>query len=169
MALDKWDLSGVHGLRQYIWKLLQDELGWSATNYGGLIPITTPEQQPEFTAFNKPFIVYSYAKKQGTNNYLLENEIAAFTIYSAKSHEIHKALNLLDTKLDKRDESAREINEFIQGLAEEQYRYFDYKSIWTSGIQGPQPFTEEGGRRGGMITVNSMYTHYGPDGLAIRS
>jgi len=169
MPVGKWDLGGVHGVRQYMWKLLQDELGWKASDYGGLTPITTPEQQPEFNNFNKPYIVYSYSKKQGTNNYFLEGEIATFVIYSSDSADIRRAINLFDAKLDKRDESAAEVNDFISASSlDPEYKYFDYKSLWVSMIQGPQPVTEEGGRRDGLINVNINYTHYGPDGKAIR-
>lgn len=170
MAINKWELAGTHALRQYLWKQLQVELGWTAADYGGLTPITTPEQQPEFNNFNKPYIVYSFGKKPGTNLYLLEGETAAFTVYSQSTSDINRVLNLFDTKLDKRDEAAAEINAFLasSSLAPE-FKYFDFKTTWVSGYQGPQPLTEEGGRRDGLITVNIEYTHYGPDGKAVRS
>lgn len=169
MTIGKWDLSGVHGLNKYVWELLKDELGWSTVDYGGLTPITTPEQQPEFNAFDKPFIVYSFAKKMGGNNYLIESEIASYTIYSQHSMDILRVLTMLDAKLDKRDETAEELNAFISASTlDPEYKKFDYKTLWISGIQGPQPVTEEGGRRDGLINVNMNYTHYGADGLAIR-
>lgn len=169
MTIGKWDLAGVHGLRQYIWYLLQEELEWTAENYGGLVPIVTPEQQPEMTAFNKPFIVYAYSKKMGSNNYFLESEVASFTIFSQSEKDIRQVLNLLDTKFDKRDEAAYELNEFIsQSSLDVQYKYFDYKTIWVSAFQGPAPESEEGGRRDGVININVTYTHYGPDGAPVR-
>ena len=169
MSITDWDLFGVHGVRQYLWAQLQAELDWDAADYGGLTPITTPEQQPEFTNFNKPFVVYSYAKKAGGNLYLLEQEIAAFTVYSQSATHITRVLNLFDAKLDKRDESAREINAFISASSlAQKYKDFDYKWTSTNGIQGPQPLTEEGGRRDGLITVNIAYTHYGTNGASIR-
>jgi hypothetical protein len=178
MSIGKWDLSGVHGLRRYIWQLLQDELGWSIDNYNvsvegktvQMVPIITPEQQPEMTSINAPFLVYSYAKKQGSNNYFLEQEVASFTVYSPNEKDIRQVINMLDAKFDKRDEAARELNGFIGSAdLDPAYKDFDYKTLWVSGIQGPQPQNEEGGRRDGVVNINITYTHYGPNGLAVRN
>lgn len=167
MAISDWELAGVHSLRKYIWKLLQDELGWSAETYGGLVPITTPEQEPEFTNFNAPFLVYTYSKSSTSNLYALEAEVCAFTIYSGSSSDITKVINLLSAKLNKRDESAKELNDFVSTL-DDRYKAFDFKTVVVSGSQGSQPVTQEGGRKDGYITVSMKYTHYGSDGLSIR-
>lgn len=177
MSIGKWELSGVHGLRRYIWQLLQDELGWKLSDYTimvegkpvQMVPIITPEQQPEFNSIDKPYIIYAYSKRQGSNNYFLEQEIASFTIYSNAEKDIRQAINMLDAKFDKRDEAAQELNKYISAAGlDPAYGYFDYKTLWVSGIQGPQPQTEEGGRRDGVININITYTHYGPDGQAVR-
>ena len=178
MSITDWDLSAVHGLRRYMWQALQDELEWEPANYSivrdgqtvQVVPIVTPEQQPELNDLYWPYIVYSYAKKQSGDLFVLEGEIVSFTIYSTRQIDINRALNLFDAKLDKRDESARELNDYIRANPDldDRYKAFDYKTLWVSGMQGPQPITEEGGRRDGLINVNITYTHYGPDGLSIR-
>lgn len=170
MSITDWDLSAVHGLRQYMWSLLQTELGWLPADYEvtkdgqqvRLVPIVTPEQQPELNDLDEPYIVYAFSKKQSSNLYVLDGEIATFTIYSRQEVDIRRVLNLFDAKFDKRDDSAREINNWIKAQSglDDRYKDFDYKTLWVSGAQGPQPVTEEGGRRDGLININITYTHY---------
>jgi hypothetical protein len=82
-------------------------------------------------------------------------------VYSQSSTDITRVLNLFDAKLDKRDESAKEINAYIKASSlAQKYKDFDYKWTSVNGIQGPQPLSEEGGRRDGLITINIGYTHY---------
>src|SRR6476469_3282185 len=108
--MGKWDYSGVHGINLYLWQRLKDELEWSASNYGGLIPITTPQQQPEFNSFNFPYIVYSYTPQGTGPDWLIENEVVAYTIFSANSSDIRKALNVMKASLNRFDETAADLN-----------------------------------------------------------
>ena len=166
----KWDLAATHALRKYIWNLLQTELGWSADKYGGLTPIATPEQQPEFNAFNAPYIVYSFGKSPNGELWLVEREVAVFTVFSASANEINQVVNLLSTKLNKRDETARDINNYIRAteLPGSFYHNFDFKTVTVMGAQGPQAVTTEGGRRDGYLTVALEYTLGDANGGSIR-
>lgn len=167
MAIDDWELAGVHGLRKYVWHLLETELGWKTSDYGGLTPIITPEQEPELMAFSKPFLVYTYARANTSNLYALETEIAAFTVYATSDRDIVKVVNLLGAKLNKRDETAQELNDFVDSL-DGRYNEFDYKTIRVVGAQGAQPVDQEGGRKDGYISVSLTYTHYDNNGRSIR-
>lgn len=179
MTLTKWDLMATHGLRQYIWSLLQSELGWSLSNYHDpvknvdYVPIVAAEQQPEMNQFEAPYLVYAYSKKMSGNLHVIEGEVAAFVVYAKTTTEINQVLNLLAAKFDRRDESAQNLNKWLKtsGL-DQQYKNFDYKTMWVSGFQGPQPALETGGRRDGSITINITYTHYntaaGGNGAEIR-
>ena len=168
--VSKWDLAATHGLRKYIWQLLQTELGWNASNYGGLTPLVTPEQQPELNAFNAPYIVYSFGKSPNGSLWQIEREIAVFTIFSASAAEINQVVNLLTTKLNKMDESARDVNDYLSASLDLDpfYRKFDFKTVSVMGAQGPQAVTTEGGRRDGYITVAIEYTLYDSNGQSVR-
>lgn len=169
--MGKWDYSGVHGINLYLWQRLKDELGWSASNYGGLIPITTPQQQPEFNAFNFPYIVYSYTPQGTGPDWLIEGEVAAYTIFSANSADIRKAVNVLKSSLNRFDETAKDVNDFVStsSLATADIKAFDYKSIRVTSASGPQPPAQEGGRQDGNVIVSYRYTHSDPaTGNSIR-
>jgi hypothetical protein len=171
MAIDTWKRAGAHGVRKYIWNLLQTELGWNSANYGGLVPITTPEQQPEFNNFDFPYIVYSYSRTSTSNLWVLESEVMALTVFAKDGGDIDAVVNLLGAKLNKRDETAKDVNKYIKAseASNSFYRNFDFKSFRVTGAQGPQAVTTEGGRRDGYVTISYTYTLYGSNGVAIHS
>lgn len=155
-----WNLSGVHGLRHYMWYLLQTELGWSAANYNGMVPITTPEEQPEFMDFNAPYIIYGYARANNPRAWLIESEVAHFRVFSTVGKDIIAALSMLSSKLDRQDEAAKALNNYVNDPAnslDARYKDFDYKAIWVNSVEGPSPSHEEGGRRDGRMTVRMDY------------
>lgn len=158
-----YKLSAVHGLRSYMWRLLQDELGWTLDDYADAngtkyVPIITPEQDKIFNAIDKPYIVYSFSRGATSNAWFVENEMGAFTVYSSNADDIREVLNMFQTKFNRRDDSAYDLNEYVQKNLADKYKVFDYKTLWVSTVQGPQPATEEGGRRDGYMTINMNYT-----------
>lgn len=164
-----WDLAGVHGLNKYIWSILQSDLGWSAANYGGLTPITTPQQEPEFNALDQPYIVYTYAKSDTGDDWWLESEMVAYTIFSQSEKDIRQATNLLFSRLNQRDTSAQIVNDYISASGSDDNKAFDYKAIAVTSLQGAQPSLQEGGRYDGLVVVKYAYTHYSPvTGESIR-
>jgi hypothetical protein len=168
--MGKWDYSAVHGINLYIWQRLKDELNWNANNYGGLIPITTPEQQPEFNSFNAPYIVYSYSPQGTDPDWIIEGEVIAYTVFSANSSDIRQAINVMKASLNRFDESAKDVNSFIKSstLATADIKAFDYKVVRVTSASGPQPALQEGGRRDGSLILTVRYTHSGSNGLSIR-
>lgn len=170
MEASDWGKAGSHAVRKYVWAMLQQELGWDKANYGGLTPITTPEQQPEFNNFNAPYIVYAFARASTGNLWNLEGEIMTMTIFSQKGSDIDAVVNMLGSKLNKRDETAKDINKFISTTEASGsfYRNFDFKSFTVTGAQGPQAVTTEGGRRDGYITTSFIYTLYDSTGKALH-
>ena len=158
-----YKLSAVHGLRSYMWRLLQDELGWKLDDYADengtkYVPIITPQQEKIFNAMDKPYIVYSFSRGDTGNAWFIENESGAFSVFSSDPDDIQKVINLFQTKFNRRDDSAYDLNTYVQTRLGENYRVFDYKSIKVTTVQGPQPATEEGGRRDGLITIYMTYT-----------
>jgi hypothetical protein len=146
-----------------MWRLLQDELGWTKDDYADengvtYVPIVTPQQEKIFNAMDKPYIVYSFSRGATSTAWFVENEIGAFAIYSSNEEDIRKVINLCQTKFNRRDDSAQDLNDYVQTTLGDNYKQFEYKTIWVSTVQGPEPATEEGGRRDGLITINMNYT-----------
>lgn len=183
----KWDYTGVHGLNKYLWSRIQTELGWSADNYGGLTPITTPQQQPEFNAYDYPYIVYGYTLQGVSPLYVVEGEVVTYTVFSTKSADIRQAVNVIKAALNRYDDSARDVNLYLQGgkvyqngswvtvtgAGSDDNKAFDYKTIRVNQATGPEPALTEGGRQDGSVIVSMEYTHSNPaigptGGLSIR-
>jgi len=170
--MGNWNYTAGSGIALYLWKEMKAELGYSETDYGGLIPITTPHEAPELLGFTGPNLVYTWSKRpNGDGLWLLENELITFTVFSQKAEKINEVINLAYGRFNKQDESAADVNDYIQGLlgtAYADYRRFDYKSISVVMADGPSPPLQEGGRYDGYFTLSIRYTHYGTDGLSIR-
>ena len=156
----KWDYTGVHGLNKYLWSRIKTELSWKESDYGGLVPITTPQQQPEFNSYNKPYIVYSYTLQGTGPEWWMKREVAIYTIFSASPADVRQAVNLIDGALGRYEDSANAVNDYIQANGSADNKQFDYKIITTSQANGPEPSTSEGGRHDGRIVVAMEYTHY---------
>ena len=167
-----WNYTAGTGLALYLWDEMKSELGYSETDYGGLIPIVTPHESPELQGFDGPNIVYTWSKRpQPGGLWLIENELVTFTIYSQKAEKINEIINLAFARLNKEDESGQDLNTFTStlfGAAYADIRRFDYKSLSVLMADGPQAPLQEGGRYDGYFTVGVKYTHYGLDGLSIR-
>ena len=94
----------------------------------------------------------------------------ALTVFSSSGTAIDEVVNLLGAKLNKRDDTAKDINDYLADTEapDSFYRNFDFKSFSVTGAQGPQAVTTEGGRRDGYITISYTYTLYDSNGLALH-
>lgn len=164
----KWDYTAVHGLNKYLWSRLQSELGWSASDYNGLTPIATPQQQPEFNAIDKPYIVYGYTLQGSGTDWFLNEEVITYTIFATQSKDIREAVNLFKAVLNRFDESATDVNDYVIANGSGDNKAFDYKTIRVNMATGPEPAVTEGGRQDGSVIVSVTYTHYNADGDTIR-
>jgi len=57
-----------HVLNGYVWAVLKANTTMIESNYGGLRPIIPASQEPEFTQYNKPFLVYGFAEDPTSDN-----------------------------------------------------------------------------------------------------
>lgn len=158
----KWNLTGVHGLNKFLWAKLQAELGWDKTNYGGLTPITVPQQQPEFNNYNAPYVVYNYSHQSTGENFWEQEEQVSYAVYSAEESDIRQFINVIREYLNRRDESAGLINDYIRANGSDENKRFDYKYTYVISTSGAQPAVTEGGRMDGLVIVRICYTYYDP-------
>jgi len=170
--MSDWNYTAGAGVSLYLWNQMKAELGYSETQYGGLIPITTPNESPELQGFDGPNIAYTWSKRPSAGGlWLVENELITYTIFSQKAEKINEIINLAFGRLNKQDESAKDLNNYTASLFGSSYadiKNFDYKSVSVLMADGPNPPLQEGGRYDGYFTVSVTYTHYGSDGLSIR-
>lgn len=156
MSID-FNAGAVHGVNSFVWSKLQSDLGWKQSDYRGLTPITTPQQQAEFNDMGKPYILYNYrVGNVGGSNYAYKEEYVVYLINSSRDSDIRKVLNLLDYYLSGMDESASLINEYLK--SNNAFRQFDYKSVMSRGGQGATPTDQEGGIMDGTYEFAIRYT-----------
>lgn len=158
-----YSLNAVHAANHYLWSKLQSELGWSSSNYSGLTPITVAQQQPEFTGFDKPFIVYSYSVDPIGTSTWEKSETCAYSIFSADEEDIRKTINLMVSLFKDYDESADRLNSWINSNLTTKYKKFDFKYVRLMAGSGSQPAEQEGGRMDGLVVINYTYTTWNTD------
>lgn len=155
----RFEASAIHGVNSFVWSKLQEEFGWTAKDYGGRIPITTPQQSQEFNDLGKPYILYNYRMSTVRGTYGYKEDHARYQVNSPKESDIRKTLNLLDYYLGSQDASGSLINDYIHSLpAPNSYREFEYKTIMTPQGSGANPTGQEGGIMDGAFEFSIRYT-----------
>ena len=159
MTERKWKLAGIHGIRRFIWHLMQQELGWTTTPYRGAQPVITPQQAPEFNDYGAPYIVYNYSHLPTAEDYFLHREQAVFTVYAADEEDVREVINVLYEYFKAHDDSAKIVNYWLGTLDNApEYQKYDYKIIRVTSSVGASPADQEGARHSGSISIYYTYT-----------
>lgn len=159
----KWKLTGFSPVRKYLWHLLQTELGWSKSNYGGLVPITTPQQQSEFSDVDHPYIVTGSIISQSAGIPFIEQETVALVVSSTFGDDILAVGNLVRRYLGFHDLSAALVNKHTAENGSVNDRKFDIKSVSVLSSDTAEPTGQEGGRSDASIVLRIEYTYIGDD------
>lgn len=157
-------VAGANIIRGVVWDILRADLNWSTLD-NGLVPIVTPDQQPELNQQNSPYIVYTYSGQASADtSYWIDEEQATFTVYSQNEEDVRKVINLFRDNFKAYDESARMVNDWITfaTASSNEFRKFDFKWIRLVATMGADPVTEEGGRTSGTATIRYRYTYTDP-------
>ena len=156
-----YTISGIHPIRRVVWALLQAELGWSSSNYGGAVPIVTPQEQPELNHGESPYVIYNYSTQAAGVNHLLKEEQATFVIHGPDDKQLRAALNLFDSYFSSYDESAAYVNWWIQDHGSDNYKRFNFKWIRVVSAIGAGPTEQEAGSQDAVVTIRYQYTETG--------
>jgi hypothetical protein len=135
---------------------MQTELGYKKADYNGLIPITTPAQQPELNSIGKPYIVYDYFIQPTGTVWLIKNEVITFTMYANSVEPINEFIALFSDYMNRFDETGQLLNNYLVNSAHG--REFDFKTSFINASLGPQPPTQEGGWLDGYVSIQITYT-----------
>lgn len=163
-------------LNRYVWELLKNNTLMTEDDYAGKIPIIPASQEPEFTALNKPFIVYGYSEDTTSDVFVDRMGSLSYAVWSTSVSEINNILNIIRAGMERHDETAHAVNKWSSPGSEDNpnanpsYLGIRFGSIYVSYIEGPSPEESEGGRQAGIITIRyRYYADYGitlPDGAA---
>src|SRR6478735_5409637 len=109
----------VYALNSYINKALTVNLGWTPVTYTNSLgdtvkatPIIPSQQQPEFLATNKTFLVYGSAVQPMVVPGL-HSEYIVYTVWSPTVSEANKTANLIHDLFIIREQNADNINTWL--------------------------------------------------------
>lgn len=149
----------VYLLNKYVWELLKLNNGMVESDYNGKTPIIPSGMDADFTAFNKPFLVYGFSEDTTGDLYALHAGSLSYAVWSTSISEINAILKTVQTALERHDESAREVTRWTEAKGEnipgDGFRFDD---IYIGYQEGPSPEETEGGRQAGIITIRYQYT-----------
>lgn len=156
--MTNWKTAAAHGINKYVWKVIQEELSW--TKIGALTPIIPVQEQPEMTNAKQPYIVYRYSTQPYGTDWYTCIEQCTYVVYSSSETEIREAVNLLTAMFKRFDESAQQINDWIDSNGNADNKAYDYKYVRVNMSSAPEEVeTTEGGRAGGIVVIQYMYSH----------
>lgn len=157
----------VYVLIDYAYEALAaDNPDWNKSNYDGLIPIVPLNEEPELTEFDdKPRAIYEYTMSQRGTTYFRGQGAVSLAVRDTNYRRLTRSLNVLDNALGRMDESARDVNAFVDYVKTNRAVNFDvsFGNIRLTFIESGTPETEEGGPQVGVINVAFDYFVEYPD------
>ena len=142
-------------LNHYVWELLKHNTSMVAADYDGKTPIVMSGQEPEFSEFNKPFLVYGFSEDSTPDLYAVRSGSLSYAVYSTIGGEVTTILNVIRGGMERRDDTAKEINAYSSTIS--QFLGIRFGSVTIGYFEGPGPEETEGGRKAGIITLRYDY------------
>lgn len=154
-------------LRQYVWALLHanDPTTWDTANYGGMTPIVPLSDEPEMEDFDGPHIVYGYTGDTTGARWFESGGTMTFAIYDDNFRRLGKTLNILQAALERADDSAKDVNNFLNKFTLDSGATFPFRGAIRFGcieigfVEGGIPETTEGGRQSALFNIRFDYFH----------
>lgn len=139
--------------------LATEDNAWHRDNYDGLVPIVPLNEEPELTEFDGPRAIYEYTMSQRGRMYYRGQGNVTFAIRDHSFHRMARALNILDNALGREDESARDVNDFVDYLKETRSIDFDvsFGHFNLNFVESGTGEIEEDGPLTGVISVSFDY------------
>jgi uncharacterized protein RhaS with RHS repeats len=165
-------IPAVYGLNRYLWAKIQEEAILDPASYGGLIPIIPTQEVPQLAQAmdsqdgirSFPFIVYTWNTNGYDQEWYTASDQIIYVINSNDGKKLRQLVLLISKQFKRFDESARAVNEFVQGSTlSDEYKAYDYKYISVQAGTGGQPGFNENDPISAMVTVRAMYTHTADD------
>ena len=156
-----YKLDAMLELRKYIWKRLKDtdifnEDDYYSENIGDItVPIIPVQQVAELNQFlsGKKQIVYDKIGMSYEDLWAICCEQILFTIYSTDVSEINEIRNFMTDEFRRVDESARDVNNWVD-LSDK----FQFYSIFIADISPTEPSEEMEGFLSADIVLEIKYS-----------
>ena len=149
-------------LNNYVWALLKANIdGLSEVNYkdanapSGRTPIVPSDMDAALVAINKPFIVYGFSEDPTPDLFARRSGSLSYAVWAVGTTDINQWMNIIRAALERRDESARELNDYTTSLPI--FNGIRFADTTISYYESPTPEETEGGRKVGVITIRYQY------------
>lgn len=150
-------LHPVYALRAYIWAVLKENEpdAWKESLYGGLVPIVPLNEEPDLSEFDGPRIIYDFSIASPGPLYARGRGTMTLAIRDHNYRRLTRTMNILQASLERNDESARDVNDWIDKFSPT----FDlsFGTISVGFAESGTPETEEGGFMIGIVSVDFDY------------
>lgn len=170
-------IPSVYGVNKYLWSRIKGAGILSERDYNGMTPIIPTQEEPTFIQAmesqegigNFPYIVYAWYTNGYDQAYYECTDTIVYLVYSRDEAKLRQLVLLVNDLFKRYDESARPINDFIDGsdLLSPSYKSYDYKFTSVSASQASLAKDEENGSYRAMITIRVGYTH-DEDGIPLE-
>lgn len=160
--MNKYMVEAAHVINMYMWDKLREHLPDYWKPIRGMSAIIPAQQQPEMTESGQNYMTYIYMDQSSRDLYVLQYQNVDWIIYSPDPSVISATIALARDLFGKYDDSAREINEWMQtakfpAVAEDFFKRYIFKQVTVSGTTSSQPATDEGGTMDGLISVTYSF------------
>jgi hypothetical protein len=147
-------------VRKYIWDEIQSKELLNPQNYyaegfdDALVPIIPVQQVPEFNNLlpGKTYMLYDFEVKTVPVAWWMTEELMSISVISQNYDKINEITNLLHDLFRRYDESAGNINEYLDGNTD-----FLFHHTMIDSVMSPEPYSTEGDYQ--IATVHFTYSY----------
>jgi len=161
----------IYALRFYAWAVLKANMPdvWTETKYGGLVPIVPLAEEPDLAEFSGPKIVYEYTILDSSMEPYRGRGSFSMAVMDTNFRRLTETLNILEVAFGRVDESARDINAFIDSPGNPLANMIGFGYTAVSFVDGGTPEETEGGNQIGVINIRFDYfVEYGSVQTAVN-
>ena len=159
--MTKYNSLASSDIRQYIWQIIQDEGILNENDYyadgfsSALMPIIPVQQVPEFNNLlpGRTYMLYDYEVKVVPVQWWMTEEAMTVTVISQNYDVLNETTNLFHDLFRRYDESANDINAYLNGESE-----FIFHHIAIDSVMSPEPFNSEGDYQMASIVFTYNYS-----------
>lgn len=145
--MTNYDSLAYQDIRRYIWQGIQDANLLDPNNYyadgfdEALIPIIPTQQVPEFNNLlpGKTYMIFDWEVKAVPVQWWMTEEGFTLTVISQNYDVLNQITSLVHDLFRRYDESAVDLNNFLNGDSN-----FIYHHTMIDSIMSPEPFSTEG-------------------------
>jgi hypothetical protein len=148
-------------IRKYIWDNIQSAEILDENDYyvdgmqDSIVPIVPAQQIPEFNNSlpGRTYMLYDFDLKQIPVQWWMSEESFTLTVISQNYEIINQITSLTQDLFRRYDESAVDLNEYLDGNTD-----FLYHHIMIDSVFSPEPFGTEGDYQVGSVVFSYNYS-----------